>query len=213
LKFFKNHLGYLIFGIAIWLPILIVLIVLLYIIKSLEGFGDYFLKFFLPQEFIGRGLGLALVIIIFYLTGLILKKTSLGNFLSRIPLIGQFLGKGNKKTITVDRLLNLTPCLFLFSPTCPSYGWVLSEEKVQVNGENNSTLVNVYYPNVPILITGQIFPVRKETIIKLGNSSAEIINILLYAIKSPESIQYLPWDNENIESFKKRIERFGLNAE
>jgi len=109
------------------------------------------------------------------------------------------------------RLLNLTPCLFLFSPTRPSYGWILSEEEVELNGEKiHYTLINVYYPNVPSIVTGQIFPVRKETVIKLGNQSREIIDLLLYASRSPENIRYLPWEEENEEEFKKRAESFGL---
>jgi len=109
-------------------------------------------------------------------------------------------------------LINMTPCLFLLSPTCPSYGMILSEEKVKFKNEKaDFRLVNVYYPNVPTIITGQVFSVRRETVIKLGNPSREIIDILLYGLRKPEDIQYLPWEDETGEEFQERARRFGLN--
>ena len=114
--------------------------------------------------------------------------------------------------MTVDRLLHLNPCFFLLSPTCLSYGWILSEEKVKLSKEKAIfTLVNVYYPNVPTLITGQVFPVRKDTVIKLGNSSKEIIDLLLYAFRSPADLKYLPWEDESQEDFEKRAKSFGVD--
>jgi uncharacterized protein (TIGR00290 family) len=44
--------------------------------------------------------------------------------------------------------------------------------------------------------------VRKETVIKLGNPSREIIDLLLYALRSPESIRYLPWKGEKEEELR-----------
>jgi uncharacterized membrane protein len=99
----------------------------------------------------------------------------------------------------------------LFSPTCPSYGWILSEERIRLNeDEADFSLVNVYYPNVPSIVTGQIFPVRKEAVMKLDNPSKEIIDLLLYALRSPESIRYRPWEHETEDEFRKRADAFGL---
>ena len=71
-------------------------------------------------------------------------------------------------------------------------------------------MLNIYYPNVPSIVTGQIFPVRKETVIKLGNKSREIVDLLLYSFRSPENIKYLPWEDEKDEEFKIRANRFGI---
>jgi hypothetical protein len=134
-----------------------------------------------------------------------------GDFFSGVPIVGTFFRRGGE-IITVDTLANLTPCLFLYSPTCPSYGWILSEEKVKLNNEKASFgLVNVYYPNVPTILTGQVYSVRKETVIKLGNPSREVVDVLLYGLRRPEDIQYLPWEDETEEEFKERAKRFGLN--
>jgi hypothetical protein len=98
------------------------------------------------------------------------------------------------------------------SPTCASYGWVLSEERVSTGQVSLIySMVNVYYPNVPTIITGQVFPVRKDTVIKLGNSSKEIIDLLLYSFRSPEELIMLPWPGETPEGFVSRISNFGLN--
>lgn len=64
---------------------------------------------------------------------------------------------------------------------------------------------------MPTIFTGQVFPVRKDTVIRLGNPSKEIIDLLLYAIRSPESVKYLPWNGESLEDFEQRAKSFGLN--
>lgn len=113
--------------------------------------------------------------------------------------------------MTIDRLTNLAPCLFLLSPTCVSYGWILSEEKIKLGDANaDFNLVDVYYPNVPTIVTGQVFSVRKDTVMKLGNHSKDLIDILLYALRKPENLKYLPWEDETEEEFKTRAARFGL---
>jgi len=129
-----------------------------------------------------------------------------------VPILGMFIRRGGE-IITIDKLINLTPCLFLFSPTCISYGWILSEEKVKLDSESSSfNLINVYYPNVPTILTGQVYSVRKETVMKLGNPSREVIDILLYGLRRPEIIQYLPWEDEAKEEFRERAKRFGLGC-
>ena len=166
----------------------------------------------MPEDVVYPGLGIVLWIIVFFLTGIILKTTRVADFLSGIPVFGILFRKKGGRIISVGKLMSLTPCLFLYSPTCPSYGWILSEEKVTVvGGEEDYLLLNVYYPNVPSIMTGQIFPVRKESVIKLGNTSREVIDLLLYALRSPESIRYLPWADESESEFRRRAWLFGLN--
>ncbi|OGO40523.1 MAG: hypothetical protein A2147_07635 [Chloroflexi bacterium RBG_16_57_8] len=102
----------------------------------------------------------------------------------------------------------------MYSPTLLSYGWILSEERVKVGDEDAQfTLMNVYYPNVPTLITGQVFPARKDTVMKLGNPSKEVIDLLLYAFRSPSALRYLPWEDESHEEFEARAMRFGINVD
>ena len=208
--FIKNQIAYLLLGFGFWLPIAVLVLIIVFLFNRLEEIGRGVLSAFLPEKYLFSGLGILLGIVIVYLSGILLKSTKIKSLFSKIPVIGLFFGGG--EVITVERLLHLNPCLFLFSPTCLSYGWILSEEKVKLSEEEAFfTLINVYYPNVPALITGQVFPVRKEMVIKLGNSSKEIIDLLLYSFRSPKNLRYRPWEDEAWEDFEKRAKSFGLN--
>jgi hypothetical protein len=208
-KFFKNQFGLLLSGFAFWLPIIIIALVIAYLFSYLEDIGRHILLLYVPENLIFSGLGIVFGILLIYLSGVILKLTKIRRLFSRIPFLGLFFGEG--EAITIERLLHLNPCLFMMSPTCLSYGWILSEEKVRIDKEAAAfTLMNVYYPNVPTLITGQVFPVRKETVIRLGNPSKEIIDLLLYTFRSPKDIRYLPWEDESQEDFDKRAKSYGL---
>jgi uncharacterized membrane protein len=212
IRFVKNQLTFLLYGFVFWLPIAVLIYIIVFLFNNVEDIGRKFLLLLLPEQFYFAGFGIVLGILIMYFSGIVLKSTRVGRVFSKIPVLGLFFGAG--EIITIDRLLHLSPCVFLFSPTCISYGWILSEEKVKLSKEKAIfTLVNVYYPNVPSLVTGQVFPLRKDTVIKLGNSSKEIIDLLLYAFRSPTDLKYLPWEDESQEDFKKRAQSFGLGLD
>jgi uncharacterized membrane protein len=204
-----GHLRYIFTGIISWLPLGLLIAGIIYVVSLLNSAGEGFLGLFF-KEGVPAGLGILLCVVVFYLTGLLIIKTAVGRFISRIPFIGMFFGEGGN-AMTLDKLSKLTPCMFLFSPTCPSYGWILWEHKVDISNQKaDFGLVTVYYPNVPTILTGQVYSVRKDTVIKLGNPSGELVNILLYGIKRPENIRFLPWEGETEADFRARAERFGL---
>lgn len=209
-KFVKSQISFLMFGFAFWLPIAVLIFVLVFLFNNLEEIGRKIFLLVLPEKLFYSGFGIVFGILLLYFSGMALKLTKIRKVFSRVPVLGLFFGEG--QVITIERLLHLNPCLFLISPTCLSYGWILSEEKVKLGEEKAMfTLMNVYYPNVPTLVTGQVFPLRKDTVIKLGNPSKEIIDLLLYAFRSPKDLKYLPWDDESREEFEKRAKSFGLN--
>jgi len=210
MNFLRNQIRYLLAGFILWLPVGIIVVVGYYLFGTLEGVGEDFLGLFLHDRFVYPGLGIVLWIMVFLLSGLALKKTRVGYLLSRIPIVGLLFRIGGE-TMTLEKLRGLSPCLFLYSPTCLSYGWILSEQGVKLNNDTaHFTLVNVYYPNVPTMVTGQVYTARKETVMKLGNQSREIVDILLYGLRRPISLRYLPWDDEDNEEFKRRAELFGI---
>jgi len=45
---------------------------------------------------------------------------------------------------------------------------------------------------------------------KLGNPSRDVVDILLYGLRRPDTLQYMPWEDETEEQFKERAARFGL---
>ena len=210
MAFFRNLLGYFITGIIFWLPIGVLVLICRYIFGTLETLGKDLLDFSIPEQFVYPGLGVVFWLIIFFITGLILKRTPVGTFFSRLPVLGMFFRQSGE-IVTLDKLLTLSPCLFLYSPTCPSYGWILSEQEVKIADETTDfNLINVYYPNVPSIVTGQVYSVRKESVIRIGNPSREIIDILLYGFRRPNYVHYLPWEYESEEEFRQRVKRFGL---
>jgi hypothetical protein len=46
---------------------------------------------------------------------------------------------------------------------------------------------------------------------KLGNTTRELFDLLLYTFRSPEAIIYVPWENESEIAFKQRAASFGIN--
>jgi len=91
--FIKDRLGDTLSGFVFWLPIAIIILVGSYIYSNLEDLGRSFLLFLLPEKLINPGFGIILWIIVFILTGIILKNTPAGNILSRLPILGIFFRK------------------------------------------------------------------------------------------------------------------------
>src|SRR4030067_3234475 len=133
--FVANQFKYLFAGLVTWLPIGIVLFVIAYITGLLENLGQTFFDFFLVKGTIPPGLGFVFWVLIFYITGLIFNRTPISHGLARIPLVGMFFNRGGE-AMTLEKLTRLTPCGFLYSSTCVSYGWILWEQPVKVSGQD-----------------------------------------------------------------------------
>lgn len=205
----KQSFTFLLYGLVFWLPVALVAYIVFLLLSNAERIGKMILGVAVPDEYLYTGLGTILCLLIVYFSGMLLKLTKVGTVLSRIPFIGVFFGQG--QIMSVSRLTHMQPCLFLYASTCISYGWILSEEKVKLSEDNAVfPIINVYFPNVPTLVTGQVFAARKDTVMKLANSSKEIIDLLLYAFRSPVAIEYIPWEDESKEEFEERSKLFGL---
>jgi uncharacterized membrane protein len=209
IRFLKRQMTFLIYGFVFWLPVVLVIYISILLFGNAEKIGRLMLGSFIPERFLFFGFGVILCVLIVLISGMLLKLTKMGKILSRIPLIGLFFGQG--EIMTIGRLSHMQACMFLYSPTCISYGWVLSEEKVKVGPDKAIfNIINVYWPNTPTLVTGQVFAARKDNVMKLANTSGEIINLMLYAFRSPAAISYLPWEDESQEEFTERSKNFGL---
>jgi uncharacterized membrane protein len=208
-RFFKSQITFMLYGFVFWLPVTLAIYVAVLLFGNAEKIGRMILGAAVADTYLYYGFGIILCVLILYLSGMLLKLTRVGRVLSKIPLIGLFFGQG--EIMTIGRLGHMQPCLFLYSSTCISYGWILSEEKVKL-GEDNAIfpIINVYFPNVPTFVTGQVFAARQDNVMKLANSSVEIINLLLYAMRSPAALEYLPWEGESQGEFEKRSKSFGL---
>jgi uncharacterized membrane protein len=206
---FKKQFTFILYGFVFWLPVILVIYIAILFFSNAEKVGRMILGVAVADKYLYFGFGFILCILIVYFSGMLLKLTKIGKVLSKIPFIGLFFGQG--EIMTIGKLSHMQACLFLYSPTSISYGWILSEEKVKLSEDNAIfSLINVYFPNVPTLVTGQVLVARKETVMKLANSSSEVINLLLYAFRSPAALEYIPWEDESKEEFKERSKFFGL---
>lgn len=209
-KFIKNHLSYLFSGIAIWFPILIVILIAIFVFSSLENIGGNFLNLLVPGKHVFAGAGTLLMIIVIYITGFALKGKVVKKVISKVPILSFFISDGEK--MTLEKLRKLSPCSFLSSPTCLTYGFILSETKTTIHEKNDekpleNSVVNVYQPGTPTIITGQMFSLNRKNVVKLGNTADEIIKLILYSSENPPCLYFLPWPEEKREDFEKRIER------
>lgn len=210
MKALKHQLGFFLYGLIVWFPIAVAFFVISVIFGNIDSAVRSMLGIVFPHRVFVTGLGFLLATIVVYLTGLLLLATPASRILARIPILGMLFASRSGEAMSIGRILSLRPCLFLYTPTCPSYGWIFSEEPATVRGKQAYTFVNVYYPNVPTILTGQIYPVRKESVILLGNTSGEVMDLLLYSLRSPESLKMVPWDSETEEQFQNRVASFGL---
>jgi uncharacterized membrane protein len=205
----KKMSTFLIYGLVFWLPVALAAYIGVLLFGSIENIGRTILGVVVPDPYLYTGLGFALFMLIVFLSGMLLKLTKVGKVLSKIPVIGLFFGQG--EIITINKLSHMQPCLFLYASTSIAYGWILTEEKVKLDkNQAPFPIINVYFPNIPTLVTGQVFAARKENVMKIGNSSSEVINLLLYAFRSPAAILYIPWEDETTKQFEKRSKLFGL---
>jgi uncharacterized membrane protein len=206
---FKRQFTFILYGVVFWLPVTLAIYLAILLFTNGDKIGGMILGVAVPDGYLYTGVGVVLCILVVYFSGMLLKLTRVGRVLSRIPVIGLFFGQG--EIMTIGRLSHMQPCLFLYSPTCISYGWILAEEKVKISEDAAQfPMITVYFPNVPTLVTGQVFAARKDTVMRLANSSSEVINLLLYAFRSPAAIEYLPWEGESREEFAERSKSFGL---
>jgi uncharacterized membrane protein len=199
-------------GTIIAAPILILLWIVYAVLNAVNSIGEKALDLFVPERYIVLGMGLLFILFFILLMGRIevhyeareksiwqtIKKNSVG----KIPFFGSFLAGANRKVISLDGLRNLTPCKFWLSDTTPHYGFIMNQQKVR----GAETELDVYRPNVPTIVPGDLFPLKRRFVIKLGNSSAEILDKLASGgfISSKEEIP-IPWEDETEEGFRERI--------
>ena len=133
-ELFKKQFTFILYGFVFWLPVILVVYIAILLFSNGEKVGRMILGVVVPDKFLFVGLGFILCILIIYLSGMLLKLTKVGKILSKIPVIGIFFGQG--EIMTIGRLSHMQACLFLYSPTCISYGWILSEEKVKLSEDS-----------------------------------------------------------------------------
>lgn len=199
-------------GLIIALPMAIIGWIMYGVLDAVNKLGNKILNPFLHGRDTVWGMGVLVIFALIYILGAIElyyegRETSIWQTLKektvgRIPFVGPFFARSNKKVISFEDFKRLTPCKFWLSDVTPHYGFIVNEQKVK----GAETEIDVYRPNVPTIIPGDLFPLKKRFVIKLGNSSGEILDKLASGgfIGSNEEIP-IPWDDETEEEFQERI--------
>ena len=199
-------------GLLIILPVGIIVWIIYGILNAFNTLGDIILSPFLPKGYLVWGMGLLIVLLLILIVGkleiyaegkksniwLTIKKKTVG----RIPLFGTFFMRNDKNVMSWDDLRNMTPCKFWLSDTTSHYGFIIREQKVK----GAETEIDIYRPNVPTIVPGDLFPMKKRLVIKLGNPAGEILEKLASGgfVGAEEEIP-LPWEDETEEEFQERI--------
>jgi len=199
-------------GFIFALPIAVIGFLIYSVLDAVNKLGDQILNPFVPEGRIIWGMGLLVILFLIYILGRIelyseikdrkLWRNVKRNTIARVPLLGPFFMSSSKNVISLEELSRMTPCKFWLSETTPHYGFIIREQKVR----GAETEIDIYRPNVPNLVPGDLFPLKKRVVIKLGNPSREIINKLASGglIGSEEEIP-VPWEDETEEHFRERI--------
>ena len=219
-RFLTNQISYFLNGFFVLMMFGVILFIANLFLGLFDGLGRWILELFFPKELILSGAGFFLVIVIFWITGFLNAKKDLSSrVLKRIPLVGKLFGGGD----IFERILKARPCLFLYSPTCLAYAWILGDIPVFLRLKERlkpfGTIENLYYPNIPTVATGQMFPVFENNIMLLENSSQEMLKMAMYGIEHPESLIFIPWDGENEDEFidratlfRKALQEYGVQS-
>ncbi len=194
-------------GMVISTPLMIVGWILYSIVDILNSLGQRLLTPFVPQRYIFFGMGFLLMAILVFLVGRIdlyfehRKGGIWRSLIKRIPFVGPLVTAG-EGALSLDELSKLTPCKFWLSDTTPHYGFIVREQKVR----GADTEIDVYRPNVPTIVPGDLMPLKKRLVIKLANSPQEILQKLASGgfLSSAEEVP-VPWDDETEEEFHERI--------
>jgi uncharacterized membrane protein len=194
-------------GMVISAPILIIGWILYTVVDILNAIGERLLTPFVPPSYIVFGTGLLVIIVLIFIVGRIDlhfegRQGSLWqNIIRRVPFLGPLFTAGGK-ALSLEELGKLTPCKFWLSDTTPHYGFIVREQRVR----GAETEIDVYRPNVPTIVPGDLMPLKKRLVIKLANSPQEILQKLASGgfFSAAEEIP-VPWEDETEEGFLERI--------
>jgi len=91
-----------------------------------------------------------------------------------------------------------------------SYGWILSEKKAKISEEASGfPNINVYFPNVPTIVTGQVFAARKDILTKIANRSSEVISLAFYSFAALQ-VSDIFYRKTNPPKNSKRDQKFSV---
>lgn len=190
---YKSLRGYLLAGLVIWLPILVTMGVLNFLITLLDKTLELLPRTYQPDQLLGvhiPGLGVILSLLLLIMTG-ILATNYLGqrfmgwgeSILARIPLVRSIY---NSVKQVINTLLSTNSEAFrkVLLIQYPRKGlWSIAFQSGSANSEinkhTNTEMVSVFIPTTPNPTSGFLILVPKEETIELNMSIDEALKFVI----------------------------------
>lgn len=189
----KSFRGYLLTGLVVWLPILVTIGVLRFIIDLLDNTMALIPKSYQPEHLLGLhipGLGVVLSIILLVLTGVLAANyfaqrlfTWGESLLSRIPLVRSIY---NTVKQIINTLLSSNGEAFrkVLLIEYPRKGlWSLAFQTglatPEINTQVNDEMVSVFIPTTPNPTSGFLMMIAKKDVIELSMSIDEALKFII----------------------------------
>ncbi|MGL5742346.1 MAG: DUF502 domain-containing protein [Legionella sp.] len=189
----KSLRSYLLAGLVVWLPILITIAVLRFIIDLLDNTLALIPKAYQPEQLIGHyipGFGVILSLALLLITGVIAtnylgqRLVGLGeSILSRIPLV-RSIYKTVKQVINAVLSTNSEAFRKVVLVEYPRKGlWSIAFQtgtpNPEINNKTKDEMISVFIPTTPNPTSGFLMMVPKRDVIELDMSIDEALKFII----------------------------------
>lgn len=184
---------YLLAGLVVWLPILITIGVLRFIIDLLDNTLALIPRYYQPEQLIGHhipGLGVILSLVILLITGII-ATNYLGqrlvawgeSILSRIPLV-RSIYKTVKQVINAVLSTNSEAFRKVVIIEYPRKGlWSIAFQtgsaNTKINDKTKDEMISVFIPTTPNPTSGFLMMISKRDVVELDMSIDEALKFII----------------------------------
>lgn len=200
----KSIRGYLLAGLVVWLPILITIGVLRFLIDLLDQTLALIPKAYQPDQLLGvhiPGLGVILSLLILFATG-IFATNFFGQrlmiwgeaILAKIPLV-RSIYTSVKKVIHTVFSTNSEAFRKVLLIEYPRKGmWTLGFQtggaNIEINTKTNEEMVSLFVPTTPNPTSGFLIMIPKQEVIELNMSIDEALKFIIsLGVMQPESAE------------------------
>jgi len=207
----KSLRSYLLAGLVVWLPILITIVVLRFIIDLLDNTLALIPKAYQPEQLIGfniPGLGVILSLIILLVTGIIAtnffgqRLVSWGeSILSKIPLVRSIYNavKQVMNAILSTNSEAFRKVILIEYPRKGSWsvGFQTGVGNNEINSKTNEEMISVFIPTTPNPTSGFLMMIPKSEAIELDMSiDAALKFIISLGVMQPATAAALAQQNK-----------------
>ena len=216
-KRIENHIqGRVLKGLLELVPLLVTVIAIVWLVGFTEGMRDWP---FIDGTFLDRpGIGIVIMVIIFYMVGLLaifrggqLILTGVHKLMNFIPVVRTLYGVTEQAMASVGSSANFSRVVFIEWPRdgMMAMGFVTGRARGPGREED---LVSVYVPTVPNPTSGNMAFVLEDDVVETDMSVDDAMKLIFSGgIVLPDSISMarLPRDPRNQESFIGRYDKEG----